>query len=173
MSNKVLWDWTYCLLSLSEKTRKSSDHLQMSLQGQQILNFHLSSHVSFAKYLPPPSLMFNIELDSCLDPNRPAPLSDSMELPLSIKLIVSWTGFFIFFGSVSDARLRSIPDLLNLAPRCFCFSVANRKKNQKSLLKCCSFHKLHLQVYLHNYGAPFHMSTIIFFHFYCRAVIQW
>ena len=91
---------------------------------------HLHLHVSFgiAQHLPPPSLMFNIELDSCLDPNRPAEFSDSIELPLSIKLMASWEGFFIFFGIVSDARLRSIPDLLNLAPRCFCFSVAIDKR---------------------------------------------
>ena len=74
--------------------------------------------------IPPPSLMFNSELDSCFDPNRPAVLRDSIELALSIKLIVSGDGFFIFFGNVNDARLMSIPDLLNLVPRCFCFSLA-------------------------------------------------
>lgn len=79
--------------------------------------------------VPPPSLIFNSELDNCFDPNRPAVLRDSIELVLSIKLIVSGEGFLIFFGNVNDARLRSIPDLLNLGPRCFCFSVAIKKNN--------------------------------------------
>ena len=74
------------------------------------------------------SLMFNRELDSCLDPNRPAVLRDSIELELSIKLMVSGVGFFGFLGNVKDERLRSTPDLLNLAPRCFCFSVAVKIK---------------------------------------------
>ena len=56
-------------------------------------------------------------------------LRDSIELALSIKLIVSGEGFFIFFGNVNDARFKSIPDLLNLLPRCFCFSVAVKKCN--------------------------------------------
>lgn len=77
--------------------------------------------------VPPPSLIFNSELDNCFDPNRPAVLRDSIELVLSIKLIVSGEGFLIFFGNVNDARFRSTPDLLNLAPRCFCFSVAVKK----------------------------------------------
>ena len=78
--------------------------------------------------IPVFSLMFNRELDSCLDPNRPAVLRDSIELELSIKLMVSGVGFFGFLGNVKDERLRSTPDLLNLAPRCFCFSVAVKIK---------------------------------------------
>jgi len=95
-----------------------------ALSRDEILLLFLSSDVNSA-----PSLMFNSELESCLDPNRPAVLRDSIELALSIKLMVSGHGFLIFFGSVSDARLRSIPDLLNLAPRCFCFSVAVKKRS--------------------------------------------
>ena len=78
--------------------------------------------------------MFNRELDSCLDPNRPAVLRDSIELELSIKLMVSRVGFFGFLGNVKDERLRSTPDLLNLAPRCFCFSVAVKIKYMRAFM---------------------------------------
>lgn len=67
--------------------------------------------------------MFKSELESCFDPIKPV-FKESIEPALSIKLIVSGDGCLTFFGNVNDARFMSIPDLLNLVPRCFCFSVA-------------------------------------------------
>ena len=51
MNTEVLWDATYGLSSLSEKTRKSN-HLQMSLQRQHFLLSYLKTLSVWTHDLP-------------------------------------------------------------------------------------------------------------------------